>query len=110
VGNLRGVVIGLILSCIASTAFGQDAGGGPNATPQRFFFVLGEISHPEEFPYQDGLNVVSAIAMAGGEIYRASKSRVLIQHLDEMNFKEYPLSPAIPVLPGDTIKLPERYF
>jgi protein involved in polysaccharide export with SLBB domain len=74
------------------------------------FYVLGEISHPGEFPYRGGLNVISAIAIAGGETYRASKSRVLIQHLGEMDFKEYPLSPAIPVLPGDTIKLPERYF
>jgi protein involved in polysaccharide export with SLBB domain len=74
------------------------------------FYVLGEISHPGEFPYRGGLNVISAIAIAGGETYRASKSRVMIQHLGELDFKEYPLSPAIPVLPGDTIKLPERYF
>jgi protein involved in polysaccharide export with SLBB domain len=74
------------------------------------FYVLGEIAHPGEFPYRGGLNVVSAIAIAGGETYRASKNRVLIQHLGELDFKEYPLSPAIPVLPGGTIKLPERYF
>jgi hypothetical protein len=107
VGNLRSVVIGLLVSCIASTAFGQDAGGGSSATPRLFFYVLGEISHPGEFPYRAGLNVVIAIAIAGGETYRASKSRVMIQHLGELDFKEYPLSPAIPVRPGD--KLPERY-
>jgi SLBB domain len=109
VENLRSVVTGLLLSCVASTAFGQDAGGGSSATP-RPFYVLGEISHPGEFSYRAGLNVVSAIAIAGGETDRASKSRVMIQHLGEDSFKEYPLSPAIPVLPGDTIKLPERYF
>jgi protein involved in polysaccharide export with SLBB domain len=64
--------------------------------------VLGEISLPAEFPNRVGLNVVSAIAIAGGETNRANKSRVLIQHLGELSFKEYPLSPAIPVLPGDT--------
>jgi hypothetical protein len=84
----------------------QHAGGG-SATPHPFY-VLGEIRHPGEFPYRVGLNVVSAIAIAGGETDRASKSRVLVQHLDEPSFKEYPLSPAIPVLPGDTIKLPEQ--
>jgi hypothetical protein len=72
---LRSVVIGLLLSCIASTAFGQDAGGGSNESPHPVFYVLGEISHPAEFPYRVGLNVVSAIAIAGGETNRASKSR-----------------------------------
>jgi SLBB domain len=69
VENLRTVVIGLLLSCIASSAFGQDG-----ATPHPFY-MLGEITHPGEFPYQDGLNVVSAIAMAGGETARASKAQ-----------------------------------
>ena len=99
---LRSVVIGLLFSCIASTAFGHDAGGGSNESPHPGFYVLGEISLPAEFPNRVGLNVVSAIAIAGGETNRANKSRVLIQHLGELSFKEYPLSPAIPVLPGDT--------
>jgi hypothetical protein len=102
---LRSVVIGLLLSCIASTAFGQDA----SATPHPFY-MLGEISHPGELPYRAGLNVVGAIAMAGGETGRASKAQVLIQHLGEPAFKVYPLSPATPVLPGDTIKLPDRPY
>ena len=35
---------------------------------------------------------------------------MLIKHSDETGFREYPLNAEIPVLPGDLIKLPERYF
>jgi protein involved in polysaccharide export with SLBB domain len=74
------------------------------------FYILGEVGPPGEFPFRSGLNVMSAIALAGGPTYRASRHTVLIKHTDETGFREYPLNAEIPVLPGDLIKLPERYF
>lgn len=76
----------------------------------RPFYILGEVTKPGEYPYKNGLNVMSAIALAGGSTYRASRSVVLIQHPGEKEFKEYPLSPNIPVQPGDLVRVPERYF
>jgi len=76
----------------------------------RPFYILGEVGKPGEYPFKSGLNVMSAIALAGGSTYRASRSSVLIQHIGEAGFREYPLSPTIPVLPGDLVRLPERYF
>ena len=76
----------------------------------RPFYILGEIAKPGEYPFKGGLDVMSAIALAGGSTYRGSRSLVMIKHADESQFREYPLSPAIPVLPGDLIRLPERYF
>lgn len=81
-----------------------------DVTSFRPFYILGEVSKPGEYPYKSGLNVMSAIAVAGGATYRASRSLVLIQHIGETGFREYPISPTIPLLPGDLIKLPERYF
>ena len=81
-----------------------------DVTSFRPFYILGEVSKPGEFPFKSGLNVMSAIAIAGGSTYRASRSMVLIQHIGESGFKEYPLSPTIPVSPGDLIRVPERYF
>ena len=74
------------------------------------FYIMGEVGRPGEFPFRSGLNVMSAIALAGGPTYRASRSTVLIKHTDETGFREYPLNAEIPILPGDLIKLPERYF
>jgi protein involved in polysaccharide export with SLBB domain len=76
----------------------------------RPFYIRGEVAKPGKYPYEGGLNVMSAVALAGGSTYRASRANVLIQHIGESGFKEYPLSPTIPVLPGDLIRLPERYF
>ena len=76
----------------------------------RPLYILGEVARPGEYPFKSGLNVMSAIALAGGSTYRASRSNVLIQHAGENGFREYPLSPTIPVLPGDLIRVPERYF
>jgi len=76
----------------------------------RPFYILGEVTKPGEYPYKGGLSVLSAIALAGGSTYRASSSSVMIQHAGEAGFKEYPMSPTIPVLPGDLIRVRERYF
>jgi protein involved in polysaccharide export with SLBB domain len=76
----------------------------------RPFYILGEVEHPGSFPYTSGLNVLSAIAIAGGPTYRASKSTILIQHPGEPGLKEYALDAAVPILPGDIIKVPQRYF
>lgn len=81
-----------------------------DVTSFRPFYILGEVTKPGEFTFKSGLNVMSAIAIAGGTTYRASRSIVLIQHIGEAGFREYPLLPTIPVLPGDLIRIPERYF
>ncbi|WP_024880077.1 polysaccharide biosynthesis/export family protein [Methylosinus sp. LW3] len=76
----------------------------------RPFYIMGEVGKPGEYSFKSGLNVMSAIALAGGSTYRASRSTILIQHVGEQGFKEYPLAPTIPVLPGDLVRVPERYF
>jgi protein involved in polysaccharide export with SLBB domain len=76
----------------------------------RPFYVMGEVAKPGEYPFKSGLNVLSAIAIAGGPTYRAARNSILIQHPDETGFKEYPLSASIPIRPGDLVRVPERYF
>ena len=76
----------------------------------RPFFILGEVEKPGSYPYSSGLNVMSAIATAGGTTYRASQSTVLIQHAGEGEMRAYDASKSIPILPGDIIQVPRRYF
>src|SRR4051812_40310357 len=40
-------------------------------TAYRPIFVLGEVSRPGQYPYQPGMTVVTAAAVAGGFTYRA---------------------------------------
>ena len=74
------------------------------------FYIIGEVEKPGAYPYTSGLNVLSAIALAGGTTYRASKTIILIQHPGEAGLHEYPSTAATPILSGDIIKVPQRYF
>jgi polysaccharide export outer membrane protein len=76
----------------------------------RPFYVLGEVQRPGEYPYRSGLNVLSAIAIAGGATYRASTSKVMIQRSGTPELVEHPQSPNIQILPGDVVQVPERFF
>lgn len=76
----------------------------------RPFFILGEVETPGTYPYAAGLNVMNAVATAGGFSYRADTRRVFIKHADELAERPYPLTSTTPVLPGDTVRIPERRF
>ena len=76
----------------------------------RPIYLLGEVEKPGEYPFKPGLNALTAAALAGGLTYRASKTRVLIRRADEGGFREYSTSDVVPVLPGDLIRVPQRYF
>jgi protein involved in polysaccharide export with SLBB domain len=76
----------------------------------RPIYIVGEIAKPGEFPYKPGLNILTAMALAGGGTYRANRNYVLIQHIGETATKEYPQSATTMILPGDLIRVPERYF
>src|SRR6266566_1475476 len=73
----------------------------------RPFYILGEVSKPGEYQFRSGLNVLSAIAIAGGATYRASTSKVLIQRSGSTEMTEYQQSPTVLVMPGDVVRLPE---
>jgi protein involved in polysaccharide export with SLBB domain len=76
----------------------------------RPFYVMGEAERNGEFPYRPGLNVMGAIATAGGLTYRASRDHLFIQHAGTNYWTKYPTEPSIAVAPGDVIRIPERYF
>ncbi len=74
----------------------------------RPFCIEGEVATSGCFPYQPGLTVLRAVALAGGYSYRARKSRVVIRR--ENSSKELTGSSNTPVYPGDSITVKERFF
>ena len=76
----------------------------------RPFYVLGEVQKPGEYPYRSGLNVLSALAIAGGATYRGHTSKVTIQRAGTGAEKEFPQSPTVLIMPGDVVRVPERFF
>lgn len=76
----------------------------------RPFFILGEVNRPGTYPYSANLTVLNAVATAGGFTYRANEGRVFVRHANEQVEHSYPITIATPVLPGDTVRIGERFF
>ena len=76
----------------------------------RPFYILGEVNRPGEYPFVNGLTVMSAVATAQGFTYRADKKRVYIKRVGEHTEFKLPLSSTTEVRAGDTIRIGERYF
>jgi len=77
---------------------------------RRPFYIVGEVTRPGSFPYVSGINVVQAVAIAGGYTRRASKTRITIQRFNAQLGQEETVTEDSPVGPGDIIRVPERWF
>jgi protein involved in polysaccharide export with SLBB domain len=58
----------------------------------RPFYIVGEVQKPGEYPYKSGLNLLTALAIAGGPTYRASRSTVQVQRRGDTSMRDYPIS------------------
>jgi polysaccharide export outer membrane protein len=76
----------------------------------RPFYIQGEVKNAGEYTYSNGLLVRDAIAKAGGYTYRASTNYVYIRHAAEHEEKRYALDTPVYVIPGDNIRIDERFF
>jgi len=76
----------------------------------RPFYILGEVKTPGEYPYDAGMTVVKAVALAQGFTYRADQKKVYIKHVNGTKEIQVPLTSTQVVEPGDTIRIAERYF
>lgn len=76
----------------------------------RPFYIIGEVVKAGEYPYKSGMNIMSAIAVAGGYTYRASTSKIFIRRAKEGVERAYQASMVVPIYPGDIVRVPERYF
>ncbi|WP_380872507.1 polysaccharide export protein [Sphingomonas sp. DBB INV C78] len=99
----------LLTRRLAETAI-NDPKVSVDVVEYRPFYVLGEVQKAGQYPYRTGMTVMAAIATAGGFTYRANEKTVMIQRFGETVEKSFPLSPQTIVLPGDTIRVKERYF
>ncbi len=76
----------------------------------RPFFINGEVKKPGGYPYQPGLSIDKAAALAGGYTERASKTKVQI--VREMDGKRVtiPVDNNASVLPGDIVTVEQSFF
>ncbi len=88
----------------------------PNITvsiaSHRPFYILGEVRAPGSYGYVADINVMNAVALAGGFTYRANRERVKILRADKedkpSNYEDMLVDAK--VNPGDIILIKERFF
>ncbi len=76
----------------------------------RPFYILGEVEAPGRYPYEVGLTVRRAAALAGGYTRRARKGSALIIRTVDGAREKQTVDEDTPVLPGDTIEIKRRVF
>lgn len=76
----------------------------------RPFFIGGEVRSPGSYPFQPGLTLDKAIALAGGLTDRASTRRIFIVKAGSSATEQNKAVLGDPVGPGDTITIREGFF
>lgn len=102
-------VAGIVQNALGS-GYLRDPKVSLEVSAYRPFFVLGEVKMPGQFPYANSMTALNAIALAQGFSPRAQRSTVYIRRAGSETEQAYRLTPDLRVMPGDTIRIGERYF
>jgi polysaccharide export outer membrane protein len=114
-GELK--ILGLTTGQLGESIRGQLADGylvSPSVSVEiieyRQFFIYGEVEEPGGYPYQPGLTLQRAVAIAGGFSERASDDKFFVA--TEGQGDESPRKVGINAIikPGDTITVEESFF
>ncbi|HVR72243.1 MAG TPA: polysaccharide biosynthesis/export family protein [Vicinamibacteria bacterium] len=73
------------------------------------FYVSGHVARPGAYRYEEGLTVFRALALAGHPTDRGS-NKVKIVRLEDGKRREFRPKLTDPVLPEDTLHVPEKFF
>lgn len=76
----------------------------------RPFFILGEVAAPGQYPYVPNMTAESAVAIAGGYTPRAKKTAFKLTRRNEVGAVTAVVPPNVPLQPGDTLVVGERWF
>ena len=76
----------------------------------RPFYILGEVRQAGSYPYQPGMTVQNAIAIARGYTERADQRRVLLTRRTAEGTKTFKVPLTTRIFPGDIIYVRERWF
>lgn len=76
----------------------------------RPFYILGEVRNPGSYPAAPHLDVFKAVAIAGGVTPRGVEDRFIIYRGFGKDRIKIVATEATPVLPGDSIRVQERFF
>jgi polysaccharide biosynthesis/export protein VpsN len=79
-------------------------------TEYREFYVNGEVKSPGGYPFQPGLTVRKAVALAGGFTEWAAKNSIVVIREDDPERKPTKMKLDSNIMPGDIITIDQSLF
>jgi protein involved in polysaccharide export with SLBB domain len=76
----------------------------------RPFYINGEVEDPGGYPYQPGLTLRKAIALAGGFTERASKSKINVLSEGAIDGRQRQIGMDVMLNPGDIVTVEQSFF
>lgn len=95
---------------LRSSRLFRDPSVSAEVVSYRPIFVLGEVTKPGQFPYQPGMTVLSAAAIAGGFTYRAVDDTFSVVRTAGGKATEGRAVRQTQLQPGDVVTVYERHF
>jgi polysaccharide export outer membrane protein len=76
----------------------------------RPFYVIGAVGRPGEYPYVNHMNVLNAIAMAGGYLPSAIESTVYVRSQGSVHEQKMRADASTLIHPGDVVRVETTFF
>ena len=110
VGGLTTPKIEDLITAKLRAGFLRDPQVSVQVTTLRPFYILGEVNTAGSFPYQPGITVQNAIAIAGGYSPRGDHRDVLLTRKNAQGTNTFKVPVTTQIYPGDIIYIRERWF
>ncbi|VAV90255.1 Polysaccharide export protein [hydrothermal vent metagenome] len=110
VGGLTAPQIRSLVAARLRQGYLRNPSVSVQTTNLRPFFILGEVGQAGSFPYQNGMTVQNAIAIAGGYSPRANQKDVMLTRKDANGTQTVKVPITTQIYPGDIIFVRERWF
>lgn len=76
----------------------------------RQFYLNGEVNRPGGYPYQPGLTLEKALALAGGLSPRAARKKIEVKRASDLSGVAVIIDMSDPIHAGDVITVPQSFF
>ena len=110
VGGMTAPQVRSLIAARLRKGFLRNPSVSVQTTNLRPFFILGEVRQGGSFPYQNGMTVQNAIAIAGGYSARANQKEVMLTRKDANGTQTVKVPVTTQIYPGDIVFVRERWF
>jgi protein involved in polysaccharide export with SLBB domain len=76
----------------------------------RPFYIIGEVRSPGQYSFVNGMNILNAVALAGGYTTRADTRNVYLRRDGSGDEETVDGDQSTNIYPGDIIRVAERFF